>query len=198
MSRALDWADVSDAVLDDLSAVAHVARGEALGLEALYDRYATAVYSLAMRIVRDTSEAEDVTQEVFAQAWSQAGRYDSSRGAVAAWLLMMARSRALDRLRRNRAALKPGGADDVLAEIPDPAPSVELTTVADEQARTARAAVATLPAAERAALELAYFEGLTHVEIAARTSTPLGTVKTRIRTALRRVRETMTATDRQP
>ena len=192
-------ADVGD---DDLSAVARMARGEASGLEALYDRHSTAVYSLALRIVRDTSEAEDVAQEVFAQAWAQAARYDATRGVAAAWLLMMARSRALDRLRRRRAALKPGAADDVLAEIPDPTPSVEITTAADEQARTARAAMAILPAAERAALELAYFEGLTHVEIAARTATPLGTVKTRIRTALRRVRETMaapqTAADRQP
>jgi RNA polymerase sigma-70 factor (ECF subfamily) len=193
---------VSDVGLDDLSVVARVARGEASGLEALYDRYSTAVYSLALRIVRDTSEAEDVTQEVFAQAWAQAARHDGARGTVAAWLLMMARSRALDRLRRRRAALKPGPADDALAEIPDPAPSVEITTAAAEQARSARAALATLPAAERVALELAYFEGLTHVEIAARTATPLGTVKTRIRTALRRVRETMaapqTAADRQP
>ncbi len=191
--------DVAD---DDLSAVALMARQEASGLEALYDRYSTAVYSLALRIVRDTSDAEDVAQEVFAQAWTQAARYDTARGAVPAWLLMMARSRALDRLRRRRAALKPGPADDALADIPDPAPSVETTAAADEQARTARAAVAGLPASERAALELAYFEGLTHVEIAARTATPLGTVKTRIRMALRRVRETMaapqTAADRQP
>lgn len=191
--------DVAD---DDLSAVALMARQEASGLEALYDRYSTAVYSLALRIVRDTSDAEDVAQEVFAQAWTQAARYDTARGAVPAWLLMMARSRALDRLRRRRAALKPGPGDDALADIPDPAPSVETTVAADEQARTARAALAGLPATERAALELAYFEGLTHVEIAARTATPLGTVKTRIRMALRRVRETMaapqTAADRQP
>jgi RNA polymerase sigma-70 factor, ECF subfamily len=189
---------VSEAVVDDLSAVARVARGDAAGLEALYDRHATAIYSLALRIVRDTSDAEDVTQEVFAQAWAQAGRYDQARGAVAAWLLMMARSRALDRLRRRKAARKPGPGDDVLEAIPDPAPSVEITTAADEQARTARIALASLPAAERAALELAYYEGLTHVEIAARTATPLGTVKTRIRTALRRVREMMAAPQATP
>lgn len=189
---------MSEAVLDDVAAVARVARGEASGLEMLYDRHSTMVYSLALRIVRDTAEAEDVTQEVFTQAWSQAARYDTSRGAVAAWLLMMARSRALDRLRRRRAVLKSGPADDVLAAIPDPGPSVELTTAADEQARTARAALASLPPAERTALELAYYEGLTHVEIAARTATPLGTVKTRIRTALRRVREMMSAPQATP
>jgi RNA polymerase sigma-70 factor, ECF subfamily len=184
---------VADALLDDGSAVASIARGEATGLEALYDRHATAVYSLALRIVRDTAEAEDVTQEVFTQAWTQASRYDGGRGAVVAWLLMMARSRALDRLRRRRAAIRPGPDDPAAAidAIPDPAPSVETVTVVDERARQARRALATLPDTERSALELAYFDGLTHVEIAARTATPLGTVKTRIRTALRRVREMM-------
>jgi RNA polymerase sigma-70 factor (ECF subfamily) len=189
---------VPEAPLDDVIAVASITRGEASGLEALYDRYSTAVYSLALRIVRDTAEAEDVTQEVFAQAWAQAARYDRARGAVAAWLLVMARSRALDRLRRRKAALKAGPADDVLAAIPDPGPSVEVLTAADEQARSARSALANLPAVERTALELAYYEGLTHVEIAARTAAPLGTVKTRIRTALRRVREMMAAPQATP
>ena len=132
-----------------MAAVASVARGEASGLETLYDRHATAVYSLALRIVRDTAEAEDVTQEVFAQAWSQAARYDTARGAVVAWLLMMARSRALDRLAPAPCRAQVGPGDDVLAAIPDPGPSVELTTAANEQARTARAALASLPAAER-------------------------------------------------
>jgi len=175
----------------DTPAIRRIINGDAVGLEALYDRHSTAIYSLALLIVRDVAEAEDVTQEVFAQVWSQAGRFDGARGSVAAWVLMIARSRALDRLRRKQAVLKPGPGDDVLAELPDPTPSVEVVAANDQEARAARAAVAELPLAERTAIELAYFEGLTQSEIAERTGTPLGTVKTRIRNALRRVREAM-------
>jgi RNA polymerase sigma-70 factor (ECF subfamily) len=185
----------------DAAAIKRIINRDAVGLEALYDRHATAVYSLALRIVRDVAEAEDVTQEVFAQVWGQARQFDDRRGSVAAWLLMMARSRALDRLRRKRAVLKPGPGDDVLAEIPDAAPNVEVMAATDQEARAARAAVRELPPLERTAIELAYFEGLTQNEIAARTGTPLGTVKTRLRNALRRVRDAMaggnTAMDRQ-
>ncbi|MFN2444872.1 MAG: sigma-70 family RNA polymerase sigma factor [Vicinamibacterales bacterium] len=180
---------------DDSYAVTCITKGEASGLEALYDRHATAIYSLALRIVRDVGEAEDVTQEVFTQVWASAGRYDASRGSVAAWVLVIARSRALDRLRRRRIVLKPGLDADRLDEIPDPTPSVELTAATDEQVRAAQSALATLPQHERAALELAYYEGLTQVEIAERTATPLGTVKTRIRNGLRRIREVMTTSE---
>ena len=177
---------------DDREAIARVAAGDAAGLEALYDRYATLVYSLALRIVRNTSDAEDVTQEAFAQVWVHAKRFDATRGAVAAWLSVIARSRALDRLRRRSAATGGGASSpDGLDAIPDPTPSVELIAASAEQAAAAREALAALPADQRAVLELAYYEGLTQAEIAARTSTPLGTVKTRIRTGLQRIRDAM-------
>jgi RNA polymerase sigma-70 factor (ECF subfamily) len=176
---------------DDRSVIERVARQEPSGLEVLYDRYSAPVYSLAMRIVRDTAEAEDVTQEVFAQVWATASRFDVTRGSVGAWLMVIARSRALDRLRRRAAALKPGPGESALSNIPDPAPSVELAAATAEQVVAARDALAMLPAEERAALELAYYEGLTQAEIAARTATPLGTVKTRIRNGLRRIRDAM-------
>ena len=175
---------------DDREAIARVAAGDAAGLEALYDRYATLVYSLALRIVRNTSDAEDVTQEAFAQVWTHAKRFDAARGAVPAWLSVIARSRALDRLRRAAAGGGSSGPDP-LAAIPDPAPSVELMAASAEQLVAAREALAALPSDQRAALELAYYEGLTQAEIAARTSTPLGTVKTRVRTGLQRIRDAM-------
>ena len=176
---------------DDREAIARVAAGDAAGLEALYDRYATLVYSLALRIVRNTSDAEDVTQEAFAQVWAHAKRFDAARGAVPTWLSVIARSRALDRLRRSAAAGAGASSPDGLDAIPDPTPSVELIAASAEQVVAAREALAALPAEQRAVLELAYYEGLTQAEIAARTSTPLGTVKTRIRTGLQRIRDAM-------
>ena len=173
---------------EDREAIARAGAGDAAALEVLYDRYSTLVYSLALRILRNTGDAEDVTQEVFAQLWRQASRFDPQRGAVGAWLSVIARSRALDRLRRQGGGRVTTGAEELDA-IPDPAPSVELITASAEQVSAARDALASLPAEQRTALELAYYEGLTQAEIAERTSTPLGTVKTRIRTGLQRIRD---------
>ncbi len=165
-----------------------MAGGDHAALADIYDRHATGVYSLALRIVRRPEDAEDVTQQVFTQAWRTAARYDHARGAVAAWLLMMARSRAIDCLRRHDAARSDDGNDSHLAAIPDPGPSVEHVVATREQVEHARAALNGLSPEQRQAIELAYYGGLTHSEIAQQTSTPLGTVKTRVRSALQVLR----------
>ena len=132
----------------------------------------------------------NLVQEVFAQAWAQAARYDTTRGAVAAWLLTMTRSRAIDRLRSRQA--RPETASEARAEdVPDSAARQDLQLLSAEQVGRLRNAVSELPAAQRVALELAYYEGLTHVEIADRLSEPLGTVKTRIRQAVLTLREAL-------
>jgi RNA polymerase sigma-70 factor, ECF subfamily len=177
----------------DLDAVARMARGDQGALADLYDRHATAVYSLALRVVRRQEDAEDVTQQVFTQAWQSSARYDASRGVVAAWLLMMARSRAIDCLRRRNPARDGISDDDRLAAIPDPGPTVEHVVATSEQVERVRTAIEALPADQRTAVELAYYDGLTQSEIAARTATPLGTVKTRVRSALQALRAAVAA-----
>ena len=175
----------------DQQALERMASGDADALADLYDRHAARVYSLALRIVRDAGDAEDVVQEVFAQAWRQASRYTASRGAVTAWLLTLARSRAIDRLRARRARPEAQGADTAATELADLAPPVDWQYLSAEQIRLVRAALEQLPFLQRVAIELAYFDGLTHVEIAARLEEPLGTVKTRIRDGLIRLRDTL-------
>lgn len=156
-----------------------MARGDATALAELYDRHAGLVLGLALRIVRDRADAEDVVQEVFVQAWRTAGRYERRRGSPEAWLSVMARTRALDRLRRRAARRE---------EPDDAAPADTATPPLDEQLAI-RDALQALSADQRQALELAFYEGLTHSEIAARLDQPLGTVKTRIRTAMMRLRD---------
>jgi RNA polymerase sigma-70 factor (ECF subfamily) len=175
----------------DEAALARMARGDHDGLAELYDRHARAIYSLALRILQDRAEAEDVVQDVFAQVWTQAARYDTSRGAVAAWMLMMARSRAIDRLRSQRA--RPDNAADTGAtlNVPDAGVPQDLQLLSAEEVARLRRALAELPLLQRVALELAYYEGLTHAEIAERLEEPLGTVKTRIRQAVIRLRESL-------
>jgi RNA polymerase sigma-70 factor, ECF subfamily len=174
----------------DQLALAGLARGDETALASLYDRHATGVYSLALRILQDVGDAEDIVQEVFTQAWRQASRYDARRGAVVAWLLTMARTRAIDRLRARRTRTQDVIDDDV-AEVSDPVALQDAMLLSGEQVSRVRAALSQLPVLQRVALELAYYEGLTHAEIAARLEEPLGTVKTRIRSAMLKLRDAL-------
>jgi RNA polymerase sigma-70 factor (ECF subfamily) len=175
----------------DRAALARMAQGDGDALAELYDRHARPVYSLALRILRDVRDAEDIVQEVFAQAWRQATRYSASRGVVAAWLLTLARSRAIDRLRARRARPEGVGDERAASHVVDREPPIDWQLLSSEQTARVRAALDDLPTLQRVAVELAYFEGLTHVEIADRLEQPLGTVKTRIRLALGKLRETL-------
>ncbi len=177
--------------LADRAVLARMARGDQSALAELYDRRARLVYSLALRILQNDADAEDIVQEVFAQVWAQAGRYEADRGAVAAWMLTMARSRAIDRLRVKRARLETGGQAHAAEQVADTAPAQDLQLLSTEEIAQLRAALNELPAAQRTTLELAYYEGLSHAEIAARLSEPLGTVKTRIRQAVIKLRESL-------
>jgi RNA polymerase sigma-70 factor (ECF subfamily) len=180
-----------DERLTDQAALARLARGDQSALAELYDRHARPIYSLALRILREQADAEDIVQEVFAQAWQQAARFDTSRGAVAAWLLMMARSRAIDRLRARRARPEAASDAEAVERMPDAAIRQDVQLLSFEQVEMLKTALSGLPAPQREALELAYYEGLTHTEIADRLSEPLGTVKTRIRQAVIRLREAL-------
>jgi len=177
----------------DAVIIVRMAGGDETALGVLYDRWADAVNALAVRIVRDEQVAEEVVEAVFWQAWQQAERWTSDRGAPGAWLLTIARSRALDRLRalRRRRDEQPADAsifDQILA-TGDPLSELD----ANERAAHVTAAMRTLPAEQCEVLELAYYEGLSQTEIAERLFLPLGTVKTRARLALRKMRDRLDA-----
>ena len=167
--------------ISDAQLVAEAAAGRADALGELFDRHAGRMKSLAQRIVRSAEEAEDVVQEVFVQAFQQADRFDARRGNVLAWLSIMTRSRSLDRWRR-RSTRRETEVTDAHA-LGTPAAGADLAGWA------VKSALSDLPADQREPLELAYWEGLSQPEIADRLGLPLGTVKTRMRTGLRRLRE---------
>jgi RNA polymerase sigma-70 factor (ECF subfamily) len=183
----------AEAQADDVSCLQRIASGDQAAAARLYDRHARPLYSLVLRILGNETEAEDVLQEVFEQAFRQASRYDTRRGVVAAWLLMIARSRAIDRLRARRTRVEARTGDvPTLDEMPDAQPDAASALIDEEQSRLVRQALGALPLLQRMAIELAYYEGLSHAEIAERLEQPLGTVKTRIRLGLLKLRDVLT------
>lgn len=172
-----------------LAALQQMARGEHPALGSCYDIMGPVVFSLAVRMLRDRPAAEDVTQDIFVQVWRQAANYDTTRGSPEAWIMMIARTRILDRLRSRSAGiiLKPVG--DNLPDAPDAEDWPEDMAISREDAANVRRALAELPHDQRHAIELAFFDGLTHVEISEKLSVPLGTIKTRIRLGLLKIRD---------
>ena len=168
--------------------IERMATGDASALGDLYDAHAGSIYSLALRILGDTSDAEEVVQDVFTQAWRQAARYDARRATVVGWLLMMTRSRSLDRLRARQARPDRTVATP-LPDLASTAPGQEAEALGAEDVARLRTALGRLGDAARTPIELAYYEGLSQSAIAERLGQPLGTVKTRMRTALAQLRE---------
>ena len=156
-----------------------LAGGDGHALGELYERYGSVIKGLALRILRDRSDAEDVVQDVFVQVWSQAARFDPLRGTPQAWLCTIARTRAIDRLRRRVARRE---------ELGDPYIGIT-DRPRSEEGIAVREALDGISPDQRRALELAYYEGLTHCEIARKLGAPLGTIKTRIRTAMQLLRD---------
>lgn len=175
----------------DEALVAALREGRIEALEELYDRYSVLVFSIALRILRDRGLAEDVTQEVFLRLWRRPWLYRPERGRFVSWLTSITRNLAIDgqrRIARRRGAEEPGeDATAGIAEADRLADPAQAALLGEERAAV-RAAVAQLPPPQRRVIELAWFGGLTQTEIAALTSTPLGTVKTRARLAMRRLR----------
>jgi RNA polymerase sigma-70 factor (ECF subfamily) len=162
--------------------------GDETALAAFYDRWSDRVYSLALRLLREARDAEDIVEETFWQAWRNAARFDTARGNVGTWLLTICRSRALDRIRARRRKREDTTLDDE-AQYESPQPDPAAAMVISETGRIVRAALAELPDEQRQAVELAYFRGLSQSEIAEKTGQPLGTVKTRVRLAMAKLRE---------
>jgi RNA polymerase sigma-70 factor, ECF subfamily len=175
---------------EDDALVQRMAAGDEQALGALYDRWVDVVHAVVARVLRTPDDVEDVVEETFWQAWRQAERFDRARGSVQTWLLTIARSRSLDRirtLRRRREEPLEGDEGQVVAQqvaTSDPGLDAE----AAERRRIVTSALAALPPEQREALELGYYGGLSQSEIAERTGQPLGTVKTRMRLAMQKLR----------
>jgi RNA polymerase sigma-70 factor, ECF subfamily len=179
---------------DDAALVQRVVGRDASALGALYDRHHRLLFSLILRVLRDRGEAEDVLQEVFVRVWERAETYAPSLGAPSAWLVRIARNRAIDRLRSRLVRAHVSEAtDDPPRDAPAVAPDPESLAQMSESRRAILAALDGMPPEQRRLIEAAYFEGYTQSELAEKFGLPLGTVKTRIRTAMQALREKLGA-----
>lgn len=173
---------------DDGSLMSAIRARNQEAMAQLYDRYSPVVYAVALRVLGEAAAAEDVLQEIFMQLWRNPASFDASRGNLAPWLAVIARNRALDILRKRRPQ----------SEISETVVSVEVDLAAGADRKRVvekvRATMQQMPAPQRSALEMAYFEGYSHSEISQKTGEPLGTIKTRIRTGLMMLRRALETT----
>lgn len=183
--------DIEGEVLSDENLIARVAAGDTRAMEHLYTRYARVVYGLALKILANAELAEDVVQETFWRVWNRATTFQAGSGAFAAWLFGIARNLCIDELRRQQSRPgRPGAGNDALAlaAIPDIQASLDEVAWEAERRRLITTALSELPADQRQVIELAYFGGLSQREIADHLNNPLGTVKTRVRLALQKLK----------
>jgi RNA polymerase sigma-70 factor (ECF subfamily) len=192
-TRASQWSSICNIGArvdeDPSGCIARVAEGDQAAFASLYDLLAPSVFGVVRRVLRDPSQAEEVTQEVFVEIWRLAARFDPARGSVRTWAVTIAHRRAVDRVRSEQSHRdRQTAVGSAALEVP---PSPEDDAIDAEDRIRARAAMATLPDVQREALELAFYDGLTHVQIADHLGVALGTVKTRIRDGLIRLRASM-------
>src|SRR5262245_26132210 len=175
----------------DRELLARVARGDVAALRSIYDQYASRAITIAFRILRNREEAEDVVQETFLEVWRRSAQFDPGRGGAVAWVVTIARSRAIDRLRARTIAGRTiaSAAEEAESMLPVPPPSPALEAERRRDERRVAAALGALPPAQRRTIELAYFEGLSQSEIAVKTASPLGTVKMRVKLAMAKLAE---------
>jgi len=169
--------------------VRRCAQRDESALAALYDESSQLAYTIALRILQDEADASEVVLDVYKQVWEGAARFDEQRGSAAAWIVILARSRAMDRRRSLGARRRSVVRTEELPEVISSAPSPERLAMASQSSQSVTRALAVVPAEQREALKLAFFDGLTHAEIAEQLGEPLGTVKTRIRLAVSKLRE---------
>jgi RNA polymerase sigma-70 factor (ECF subfamily) len=166
---------------------------DAGSLQTLYDESSRVLYSLALRVLNDREDAEEVILDVYQQVWKAVDRYDPARGTVLAWLAVMTRHRAIDRLRQSNVRRTREIPVEAAAEAASGSPAPEAETILEQRRRLIREAMGTLAPEQREPIELAFFSGMSHSEVAETLGAPLGTIKTRIRTGMQKLRKALPA-----